>query len=151
MAEPGTGAWRRRDPGSPVRHVLGAARTPGRLPDPRPLGLVEVRGSSMQPALADGDVLLVLRGPLARVRLRPGAVVVLRPPWRGGADDVKRLHARAHLPGGAVGWEVRGDAPAQVSTDSRRHGPVPGSAVVGRALLRVGPAHRRGRVPRRAG
>ena len=118
-----------------------------RLPDPRPLGLVDVRGASMQPALADGDVLLVLRGPWARLRLRVGVVVVVRPPWRGGADDVKRLHARGRLPDGRRSWEVRGDASAARSTDSRQHGPVPRSAVVGRALLRVGPAHRRGRVP----
>ena len=110
------------------------------LPDPRVLGLVDVRGASMQPALAEGDVLLVLRGALARVGLRPGAVVVVRHAvaGRGGRRQTAARSAPS-TPGGRVGWDVRGDAPAAVSTDSRQHGPVPPSAVGARVLLRVGP------------
>ena len=85
----------------------------------------------MTPALRSGDQLVVrwLRGP---GRTRPGTVVVVELP--DGVKAVKRLVR--HEPDGRV-W-VEGDNPFG-STDSRSLGPLPATAVVGRALIRVWP------------
>lgn len=63
-------------------------------------GVVLVRGPSMEPALRDGDCLLVRRGG----RVRPGAVVVGRFVDRPGLLVVKRAVARA-----GTGWQLASD------------------------------------------
>ena len=65
------------------------------------LRTVLVRGPSMEPALRDGDCLLVLRG----ARVRPGAVVVARFLGRPGLLVVKRAVA----PAGAGVWQLASD------------------------------------------
>ena len=91
-----------------------------------PLRRVLVRGPSMAPTLADGDVLLVrpARWPHA------GDVVVVRWDTRPGQLSVKR----AVRPEDG-GWHVLGDFP-DASTDSRTLGPARVQAVV---LARVWP------------
>lgn len=83
--------------------------------------VVAVRGGSMAPTLVPGDLLLTV--PAVRARLRPGQVVVVRDPEDHDHLVVKRL---TWLDGA---WaELRGDDPA-ASTDSRRWGPVPITAI----------------------
>ena len=89
---------------------------------------VVVHGASMEPALAEGDRLLVVRSR----RIAPGDVVALRDPRRPSRLLVKRVTSVA---GDEV--VVHGDnLPA--STDSRSFGPVPRRAVVGRVVRRYG-------------
>ena len=91
-----------------------------------PLRRVRVRGPSMAPTLADGDVLLV------RPARRPhvGDVVVVRWDARPGQLSVKRAVRPEE-----GGWHVLGDFP-EASTDSRTLGPARVEAVV---LVRVWP------------
>ncbi|HEX2030449.1 MAG TPA: signal peptidase I [Actinomycetota bacterium] len=123
----------------------------------------EVRGASMRPTLEPGDWLLAIRSG----RPRRGDIVVVRHPG-GGPEVVKRVvglpgervstdgrtvwvdgrpatepYARGAGPPGE--WRlgpaevvVLGDARG-LSTDSRSFGPVPLSAVEGRAVLRYWP------------
>ncbi|MGH3693049.1 MAG: nickel-type superoxide dismutase maturation protease [Pseudonocardiaceae bacterium] len=88
-----------------------------------------VRGPSMSPTLADGDVVLIS----LRARPRPGAVVLVRWPQRPGQLSVKRAVGRH-----GAGWWVEGDNPP-ASTDSRQLGPATPIAVV---LARLWPAPR---------
>ena len=97
-------------------------------------GIVVVRGRSMEPALRDGDRLLVRWG--AR-RARPGAVVVVRLPDR--PLSIKRISFRQD-----GGWWVERDNPA-VGVDSWHVGAVPERDLVGIALLRLAPTV--GRIP----
>lgn len=96
--------------------------------------LVRVRGGSMRPTLAPGQLLLT-----RRVRditaLAPGRVVVVEDPLADGHLVVKRLvHVTPAATGatgpaaGLVQVTVLGDAPA-ASTDSRQWGPLPARAV----------------------
>ncbi|HUO49335.1 MAG TPA: nickel-type superoxide dismutase maturation protease, partial [Acidimicrobiales bacterium] len=87
---------------------------------------VVVEGASMEPTLAEGDRLLVVR---AR-RPSPGDLVVLRDPREGRRTLVKRVTS-------VVGDEVmvHGDNPP-ASTDSRGGGPVPRRALLGRVVRR---------------
>jgi nickel-type superoxide dismutase maturation protease len=94
-------------------------------------GTAVVRGVSMEPALRDGDLLLIRYG----ARVRPADVVVVALPDRPVA--VKRAVQHS-----AAGWWVEGDA-AAFSTDSRQLGPLPDSTVLGRAVLRYWPRPRR--------
>jgi nickel-type superoxide dismutase maturation protease len=94
-------------------------------------GTVLVTGRSMEPALREGDMLLVSYG----ARVHPADVVVVALPSRPLA--VKR--AVQHT---AEGWWVEGDS-AELSTDSRQLGPLPEAAVLGRAVLRYWPRPRR--------
>ncbi len=99
---------------------------------------IEVAGSSMTPALQPGDRLLVVR---AR-RVAVGDVVALIDPRVPGRLLVKRV--------GALGRSevtVVGDNPPG-STDSRHFGPVPFSALRGRAWYRYHPQERAGRLRR---
>lgn len=99
---------------------------------------VLVRGPSMSPTLADGDVVLVRLG----ASVRAGRVVLVRWPSRPDGLSVKRAVRPA---GGAdpTCWEVRGDNPFG-STDSRELGP---AAVLGVVGYRLWP--RPGRLPAR--
>lgn len=111
--------------------AAGAALAAGGLAR---LGRVEVAGTSMAPALEDGDRLVYLR----TRRVRPGQVVVVRDPRERGRLMVKRVARRA--PGGV---EVTGDNPG-ASTDSRHFGVVADALVVGRVLYRYAPPERAG-------
>jgi SOS-response transcriptional repressor LexA len=98
----------------------------------RAVQLVRVRGRSMLPTLADGDVLLVRGGGMRR-RARPGRLVVARL----SADrplSVKRLGIRD-----GAGWWVERDNPAE-GVDSWQLGrPVPDADILGVVLLRIWP------------
>lgn len=100
-----------------------------------PLRRVLVRGPSMAPALADGDIVLVRLGAVAR----PGDVVLVRWPSRPRQLSIKR----AIRPEDA-GWFVRGDNDFG-STDSRQLGL---AAVLGVVRWRIWP--RPGRLAGRA-
>jgi|tagenome__1003787_1003787.scaffolds.fasta_scaffold20383039_2 signal peptidase I len=133
-----------------------AALAIGRL---RPFRAV-VRGSSMEPTLREGDVLLAF----ARVTPRTGDVVVIERPERVGFEMVKRVIGSpgevVHLlPDGSRlpepvplregEWFVVGDAPGG-STDSRAFGPVRKSNIRGVVRMVVGPRERAGLIkPRR--
>jgi mitochondrial inner membrane protease subunit 1 len=97
---------------------------------------VVVEGRSMEPTLAPGDRLLVVR---AR-SLHAGDVVAVRDPRDRKRVLVKRIGAV--LDDGIV---VRGDNPG-ASTDSRSFGPVPSTAVLGRVLRCYAPSWRAGPV-----
>jgi signal peptidase I len=100
----------------------------------------------MEPTLRAGDWALALR--VTPRRLRPGLVVVARPPSRPGLEVVKRIAAGPGdlaLDGRVLGpgeWFLAGDRP-EASTDSRHFGPVPPSAIVGRVVLVYWPPARR--------
>jgi hypothetical protein len=105
----------------------------------------------MEPALREGDRLIVApAGPrgLLGFRGRPpiGSVVIVE---REGRLDIKRVASEprgVQHAGAALGLWLLGDH-ANASTDSRSSGPVPLSALRGRAIWRSGPAGRRGRIP----
>jgi signal peptidase I len=110
----------------------------------------------MEPALADGDVVLALRGRTPRT----GDVVVVEHPDRAGFELVKRVAGSPGdvidllrngsrlpdpLPLRAGEWFVVGDAPGR-STDSRTFGPVERGHVLGVVVFVLAPAGRRGLV-----
>ena len=99
---------------------------------------VAVTGHSMEPALREGDWLLVL--PPRRVP-RVGEIVLVRDPRDRGRLLLKRVAELA-----ADGVVVIGDHLAH-STDSRMFGTVPLADVVGRAALRYAPLDRFGPIP----
>jgi len=112
---------------------------------------VAVEEESMAPALAPGDWLLL--DPTSRRWPRRGSIVVFREP-DSGILAIKRVAARPgdrvrisagvlHL-GPEDAW-LLGDNTG-VSLDSRRYGPVPLDALVGRAWFRYGPMRRIGPV-----
>lgn len=102
-------------------------------------GRVAVRGTSMSPAIEDGDWLLVDPDAWHGRAPRPGELVVLDDPRGTGLILVKRIHAV-----GTDGrLDVRGDAP-DASTDSRTFGPVDPALLLGRPWLRVRPLGRAG-------
>jgi nickel-type superoxide dismutase maturation protease len=100
------------------------------------LDVVEVRGASMAPTLRPGDRLLV-----ARLRPRPGDVVLAADPRGGHRELVKRVTGFDD-----VGLTLLGDNSA-ASTDARTFGVVPAHAVEWRAVARYWPAGRFGRIP----
>ena len=115
---------------------------------------VAVAEDSMAPALAPGDWLLL--DPTTDRWPRRGSIVVFSEP---GTDilAIKRVAARPgdrvrisagilHL-GPDQAW-LLGDNGA-LSIDSRRYGPVPLEALIGRAWFRYGPWRRIGRLRRR--
>jgi nickel-type superoxide dismutase maturation protease len=133
-AEPGGRRW------TPGRAAIGSAAMTVLV-----LGLgallvrprrVVVEGRSMEPTLAPGDRLLVVR---ARA-LHAGDVVAVRDPTEARRVLVKRVGAV--LEDGIV---LRGDNPG-ASTDSRSFGPVPSSAVLGRVIRCYSPSWRAGPV-----
>lgn len=98
---------------------------------------VAVAGHSMEPALREGDWLLVLP---PRRQPRVGEVVVLRDP-----RDAKHLLLKRVAAVGDDEVTVMGDR-RDHSTDSRYFGDVPLTDVVGRAAFRYAPLGRAGRV-----
>lgn len=114
---------------------------------------VAVAEQSMTPALAAGDWLLL--DPTSPRWPRRGSVVVFREP-ETGLLAIKRVGAgpgdRVRIPAGILrlgpdeAW-LLGDNLA-VSVDSRRYGPVPADALVGRAWFRYAPWSRIGRIGR---
>ena len=98
---------------------------------------VAVRGHSMEPALREGDYLLVLP---PRGAPRRGEVVLFRDP-----RDRARLLLKRVADVSADGCVVHGDHTGH-SSDSRDFGPVPLADVVGRAAFRYYPLHRAGRI-----
>jgi signal peptidase I len=109
-------------------------------------GRVEIAGSSMEPTLRAGEWAVAVR--VAGRRLRPGLVVVARPPSRPGLEVVKRIAAGPGDPGpdgrvlGPGEWFLAGDRP-EASTDSRHFGTVPTAAISGRIALVYWPSGRR--------
>ena len=102
----------------------------GRL---RALELVRVRGRSMLPTLADGDVLLVRSGRLGPRRARAGRLAVVRLS-RDRPVAVKRLALRDD-----DGWWVERDNPTD-GVDSWQLGrPVPDADLLGLVVIRVWP------------
>lgn len=93
----------------------------------------------MRPTLVPGDRLLVDAGAYRDRPPRPGEVVVLVDPEAPERWLVKRVHA-VDPDAGTV--DVRGDA-TEHARDSRRFGPVPLAALVGRAYRRYFPPERR--------
>ena len=104
------------------------------------LDVVEVRGSSMAPALLPGDRLLVEQLTYRRRAPRAGDVVLALDPRAPEREVIKRVHAAGPE------LDLRGDAP-DASTDSRTFGPVPGTAVRWRAAFRYWPPSRIGPLP----
>ncbi|MGI8700233.1 MAG: S24 family peptidase [Nocardioidaceae bacterium] len=102
---------------------------------PVPFGLAVVHGRSMEPALYDGDRLVVHYGGSPR----PGRLAVLRLPDRPIA--VKRLVARL-----VDGWWVERDNPV-IGVDSWQIGPVPTIDILATVVMRVWPVRRRGHPP----
>lgn len=102
---------------------------------------VAVEGHSMAPALHPGDWLLV--DPLAYRDAGPavGDIVVAPDPREPARLVVKRVGDVT----GDGSLELRGDSP-DASTDSRAFGPLPASAVTGRAWARYWPLGRIGRL-----
>ena len=102
------------------------------------LYLLRVKGDSMAPTLEDGHALLALSPRL--VPVKPGRIIAFQ---RG--DD---LYLKRALTREGDGWFVVGDNPTR-STDSRRFGPVPESAIRAVAVLRLAVlgAHWRGLLP----
>lgn len=101
------------------------------------LGRVVVDGPSMEPTLASGDRLLLLRLGAPRV----GDIIAVTDPRPGGRLLVKRVAA---FQGDQI--VVVGDNQS-ASTDSWDFGPVDRRAVLGRAVYRYGPPGRSGRLP----
>nr|WP_301539708.1 S24/S26 family peptidase [Nocardioides sp. zg-DK7169] len=96
------------------------------------VGIAHVRGASMLPTLAPGDVLLVDH----RGRPRPGRVVVAR--FADGTLAVKRATERRQTRTAGPGWWLLSDNPAE-GVDSRHRGPVPDQDVVAVVLGRLWP------------
>ena len=97
-----------------------------------------VAGPSMEPALHDGDWLIVDRQAFRRRPPRLGEVVVFRDPPGAPRESVKRVTGQTD-----PGWYlVEGDNPDH-SIDSRQFGPVGRDAILGRAVARYWPSPRR--------
>ena len=96
----------------------------------------------MEPSLAAGDRLLVVRRLLAAPRPVVGDLVVFHDPDEPDRLLVKRV---AVLAGPSV--EVLGDN-SDASRDSRRFGPIPLTGIIGRPWYRYAPANATGRLPR---
>jgi len=89
---------------------------------------LRVRGDSMSPTLSEGQALLAISPKL--VPVRPGRIIAFE---RGDELYIKRALSRE-----GAGWFAVGDNPTR-STDSRRFGPVPASAIRAVAVLRLAP------------
>ena len=99
-------------------------------------GVARVHGRSMEPALAEGDRLLVSYAG----RVRPGRLVLARFP--DGALVVKRATERRTSRRGEPAWWLLSDNPAE-GVDSRHRGPIADADVIGVILGRLWPRPRR--------
>lgn len=97
-----------------------------------PWGAARVRGESMSPTLAPGDLLWVRYGR----RPRPGSVVVAR--FVDGTLAVKRVSAATTTRAGEPAWWLLSDDPS-VGVDSRHRGPVAEPDVWAVAVARIWP------------
>jgi nickel-type superoxide dismutase maturation protease len=104
------------------------------------LDVVEVRGSSMAPALLATDWLLVERWSYTRRPPRRDEVVLAADPRHPERELVKRVAA---IDGGHV--RIAGDN-AAASTDSATFGALPSAAVRWRVVVRCWPPRRIGRI-----
>ena len=95
-------------------------------------GRVRVRGDSMLPTLAAGDLLWVS----SRARPRAGDLVVAR--FADGTEVVKRAVRPQVTASGRPGWWLLSDHP-EVGVDSRHRGPVAGDQVLAVVRWRVWP------------
>ena len=93
--------------------------------------LHRVRGSSMEPTLSDGDLLLVDPRAFSNRPPRPGEIIVARHPYRE-VHMVKRVATITCT--GRI--RVIGDNPED-STDSRAWGSVGPDRILGRVTARV--------------
>jgi nickel-type superoxide dismutase maturation protease len=91
-----------------------------------PIEVFKVKDRSMEPAISDGDYVVVS----AFSGIKVGDIVVLLHP-KGDFPIVKRV---AKLTGDYI--EVRGDNPA-LSKDSREFGRVRRSSLIGKVLLKI--------------
>ena len=114
------------------------------------LRLMRVHGRSMQPALRDGDLVIVGRGQRPDPPRR-GDVIALRPQSMNGRSLVKRVIG---VPGDHIAlagrrWSLKEDEffvlgdQADGSTDSRSFGPVPSQEVIGWVWFRLWPGPQR--------
>jgi len=126
---------------------------------------VIVRDASMMPTIRPGDWLLV--DPTTRSWPRPGSLVVFREPdtellaikrVAGGPGDRVELDEGHLILGPDEAWLLSDAGPAELLAigagtpiDSRRYGPVPVDALVGRAWFRYGPRGRIGRIEQTGG
>jgi nickel-type superoxide dismutase maturation protease len=101
-----------------------------------PLSRIAVAERSMEPALRDGDWLIVWRGfrPTRPLRVRPGQVVIAQHPDREGFLLVKRA-----IRADQGGWWLESDNHGVPTVDSRRFGPVRPDQIEGRVLVRYWP------------
>lgn len=104
--------------------------------------LVEVRGTSMIPALLPGDRLLVEAVTYRRRAPRSGEVVLAADPRQPSRELVKRIGL---VDTSSRSAELTGDAP-EASTDSRTFGPVSLDKLRWRAVIRCWPPGRIGPV-----
>lgn len=91
-----------------------------------------VTGPSMEPALHDGDWLIVDLKAYAKRMPEPGHVVVARDPREPAREIIKRVERVE--PGGGLAW-LAGDN-ADESTDSRHFGPITRDQLVGQVRWR---------------
>jgi nickel-type superoxide dismutase maturation protease len=104
----------------------------------RVFDVVEVEGSSMEPAYAPGDRLLVESISYRYRAPRPRDVVLARDPRRPTRELVKRV---ASVDPGRRTAVLVGDAP-DASTDSRTFGPIPMAEIRWRVAARYWPIAR---------
>ena len=115
--------------------ALTSAAVAGFIVGRRPFR-VEVKGSSMEPTLHEGDWLVAF----ANEDPHAGDLVVVEHPERPGFELVKRLtgvpfdvvEGRTLAPDE---WWVQGDAEEDATTDSRSFGPLRRSQIKGRVAL----------------
>ncbi len=128
--------------------VLGAAATLLA----RAMTRVRVVGPSMEPALRDGDRVLVNRLAFRLRTPRPGDIVLARMVGVPGGLTIKRVAAvQADVrPGETLSRYVLLGDNARASTDSRHLGAVAHGAIKGRVWYRYWPGERRGMIERAA-
>lgn len=99
-----------------------------------------VSGSSMEPTLAPGELVMVDLWSYRHRRPREGEIVLVAGPSPGGSHLVKRVASTRE-----AGLWLLGDN-AGHSIDSRHFGPVPVDRIQGRIVWRYWPLERFGRI-----
>lgn len=87
-----------------------------------------VEGNSMEPALADGDAVLIK----PRAKIAIGDIVLARHPYQQSVKILKRVTAINEN----ESFELVGDNIAE-STDSRNFGPIPSKDILGKVICRL--------------